>query len=281
MAINFKLLFQQTGKLVLFYIMELRGFYWNMPFNRKKIFSLKILPGYKIKYVGKGDISEIVYKQQVLVKLKKSFEYSTMQLFSTILNSGDVIIDVGANSGLYSIFYSKLVGENGEVHSFEPDRDTYRLLRENLELNNCDNVRTYNFALSNEECDIKMVPFNPEDIDIKLRNGDSFKYMQQVSSEFDEKSNIIKAVKLDDIEELKLKSKIDVIKIDVEGAELLVLQGAVNMILKHRPIIIFELFGKWTSRFNYRPYELLVFLNKLNYQMEEYELQQWIARPAN
>ena len=107
MAINFKLLYQQTGRLFLFYIMEIQGIYWRLSLNKKKIFSIKILPEHVIRYARKGDIAEIIYKNQILVNQKKSFEYSTLHLFSTILKKGDVIIDVGANSGLYSILYSK------------------------------------------------------------------------------------------------------------------------------------------------------------------------------
>ncbi|MEO8861990.1 MAG: FkbM family methyltransferase [Ginsengibacter sp.] len=276
---NIKLLFQQTGKLFLFYAMELRGLYWHMAMNGKKIFNVKIFPGYKIKYVGKGDIAEIIYKTQVLLGFKKSFEYSTFHLFASILKPGDVIIDVGANSGLFSIFYSKLIGETGTVHAFEPDKDTYSLLQQNLKLNQCDNVVAHNFALSNKASRVEMVAFNQPNL--KLQSGDSFKYIKEVniddSSTSEGKMN---AFKLDNLNEFSSISKIDCIKIDVEGAELLVLQGSVNTILKYKPVIIIELSGEWTKRFNYKPYEVLVFLNELGYEMEEYDYQQWIARPT-
>ncbi len=278
MAINYRLLFQQTGKLFLFYIMELRGFYWSLPFNRNKVLSIKILPGYKIKYVSKGDIAEIIYKNEVLVNLKRSFEYKTLQLFSTMLKADDIIIDVGANSGLYSIFYSKLVGDAGQVHAFEPDPYTYTLLQENLKLNNCGNVVTYNFALSNKESKVEMVSFNH---DLKLQSGDSFKYIKEVAEDkITANEQTINAVKLDDLKEFNAIPKIDFIKIDVEGAELLVLQGSVKTILKHRPVIILELSGEWTDRFNYKPYQVLVLLHELGYEMEEYDFQQWIAKPV-
>lgn len=280
MGINFKLLYEQTGKLFLFYIMELRGFYWNLPFNKNRIFSIKILPGYNIKYAHKGDIAEIIYKTEVLVKFKKSFEYSSLQLFSTLLKQGNNILDVGANSGLYSIFYSKLVGEEGRVYSFEPDPNTFTFLLENLKLNECNNVSTYNWALSNKESIIEMVSYNPEDLNLKLQ-GDSFKYMKEVFDKSEATGNGKKAYKLDDLEEIKKIPKIDFIKIDVEGAEFLVLQGSLSIIRKHKPVIIFELSGEWTARFNYKPYEVLILLNELNYEMEEYDLQQWIARPLS
>ncbi len=277
MAINCKLLFQQTGKLLMFYVMELRGFYWNLPFNKNRIFSIKIFPGHIIKYARKGDIAEIIYKNEILIKYKKSFEYSSFQLFSTLLERGSIILDVGANSGVYSIFYSRLVGDKGRIYAFEPDTSNYFLLQENLKLNNCNNVRAYNFALSNKESVVEMISYNPADLNLKLQ-GDSFKYMKEVS-DITEPLHRTKAYKLDDLDEIKNISKIDFIKIDVEGAELLVLQGSINTIKKHKPVIIFELLGEWTIRFNYRPYEVLILLNELNYEMEEYDFQQWIARP--
>ncbi|MDO9373185.1 MAG: FkbM family methyltransferase [Ferruginibacter sp.] len=279
MAVNFKLLFEQTGKLVLFYIMELRGLYWSLGFNRTKVFSIEILPGHKIKYAGLGDISQIIYKTAVLVKYGKSFEFSTLQLFSKIVHPGDVIIDVGANSGLYSIFYSNLVGANGLVHAFEPDKETCSLLQKNLQLNNCSNVIVHNLALSDKESRIEMVSFTPDNL--HLDQGDSFKYIREVGAdETDEANKFMHACPLDTLRQIGEITKIDFIKIDVEGAEFLVLKGAVQTIQRFKPVIIFELSGQWTSRFHYKPYELLVFLKDLGYEMEEYEFQQWIARPV-
>lgn len=278
MAMNFKLLFQQTGKLVLFYVMELRGWYWNLPSHADKTFSIKVLPGHKIKFARKGDIAEIIFKNEVLVDRKKSFEYSTLQLFTTILQPGDVILDVGANAGLYSVFYSRLVGENGHVHAFEPDVNTYGLLRENLQLNNCNNVSTYNFALSNKASRVEMVGYHNEDL--KLQSGDSFKYIQEVPDATPlESGAALNAFRLDDLDRFKGSGKIDCIKIDVEGAELLVLQGSIKTIRQYNPLIVLELSGDWTKRFKYKPYEVIIFLHDLGYEVEEYDFQQWIAKP--
>ncbi len=276
MAVNFKLLFQQTGKLALFYLAEIRGVYYNL--SGKKAHQVKILPGYKITYAAKGDISEILYKHEVMLKYQKSFEYSTLKLFEELLNPGDVVLDIGANSGLYSIFYSQLVGESGKVFSFEPDAATFKILQENIELNNCQNIQAFNFALSDKECFIEMVDYEPPDL--KLAETDSFKYIREISE--DEKGKVqtgIKAFPLDELSSLAHLEKVDVIKIDVEGAELLVLQGAKNLLKKHKPIIVFELSTEWARRFNYKPYEALVLLHELGFEMEEYDLQQWIARP--
>lgn len=272
---NFKFLFRQTGKLILYFLMELRSFYWKLPFNRTKTFSIQILPQYAIKYIGRGDISQILFKTEVMFKYKKSFEYSTLELFSNILKSGNVILDVGANSGLYSILYSKLVGRQGAVHAFEPDPNTLILLKENLQINNCENVTIYDFALSNKASKIQMVAIQDDEYD--AFGGDSFNYIKEISSANDNSG--INAYRLDDLEQFKNIQKIDYIKIDVEGAELLVLQGSLETIRKYKPVIIFELSGKWTKRFNYKPYEIMVLLRDLGYEMEEYDFEQWMATP--
>ena len=278
MAVNFKLLFEQTGKLVLVYFMELRGLYWQFSFNKNKIFSIKILPGHTIKLARKGDIAQIIYKNEVLVKYEKSFEYSTLKLFSQIVKQGDIIIDAGANAGLYSIFYSKLIGKGGRVYAFEPDLKTYSLLKENLQLNNCTNVETFNAALSNKEGFVEMVAYNPDSL--KIKDGDAFKYMENVADiHAVVRPGFVNAYKLDDTKELNSLAKIDFIKIDVEGAELLVLEGAVQTILKYKPVIIFELSGNWAKRFKYKPYQVILLLYDLGYEMEEYDLEQWIAKP--
>lgn len=279
MSINFKFLFQQTGKLILYYIMELKGFYYQLPFNKNRVFSIKILPEYSIRYAAKGDIAQIIYKNQTLVKYKKSFEYSTLELFSALIKKGDVILDVGANSGLYSIFYSKLTGAEGKIYAFEPDPGTHSMLKKNLELNNCSNVKIYDFALSDKESKIEMMSYSIEEINLK--ENDSFKYIKEVPADkITTGAGYISAYRLDDIEEFRNLPRIDIIKIDVEGAELLVMEGSRKTILKYKPVIIFELSGRWTARFNYKPFQVLMLLNNLGYEMEEYEFQQWIARPA-
>ena len=65
----------------------------------------------------------------------------------------DIVIDVGANTGYYSLRLSSLVGENGKVIAIEPDPQTFNSLTKNCELNNISNVDTHNIAISdsNEE----------------------------------------------------------------------------------------------------------------------------------
>ncbi len=270
-------LWKETRRLLSIYYMEFRGFIWRLPFNKSKVFSIKIFPGTKIKYLRKGDIGELLYKYEFLVERRKSFEYRTLELFSSMVQPGNVVLDIGANTGLYSIFLSRFIGQHGKIFAFEPDAETFQTLSDNLKINSCNNVTTFNLALSDKESIIEMVSESTNDA--HLKTGDAFKYIKEVSSNGNSGDKTMKALRLDDIMEIRNGARIDYLKVDVEGAELLVFKGAVETLKKFKPTIIFELNGQLTRRFNYRPIEVLLLLNEIGYELEEYEGQQWLATP--
>jgi hypothetical protein len=63
-----------------------------------------------------------------------------------------------------------------------------------------------------------------------------------------------------------ISNKIDFIKCDVEGAELLVFQGGINILTQHKPIIFSEILRKWSAKFNYHPNDILSLLKEIGYQ---------------
>jgi FkbM family methyltransferase len=67
------------------------------------------------------------------------------------IDRGDVVIDVGANIGAYTVQASKKVGDGGLVLSFEPEPENLRILEKNIAINNCFNVRIFPYALSDTE----------------------------------------------------------------------------------------------------------------------------------
>jgi FkbM family methyltransferase len=143
-----------------------------------------------------------------------------------------MMVDIGGHSGHHTIPYCKL-NPGIEVHTFEPQKHMFDLLNINIYNNNenCKNVRTYNMAVGNKHCEINLC--NPSKT--SGLNKDKYEY-GGVHISKDSTGELTKMITLDS---LNFKN-CDWIKIDVEGAEPLVIDGAVETIKRCRPIICFE-----------------------------------------
>lgn len=148
-----------------------------------------------------------------------------IELISKIVKKGDTILDVGANIGLMTIPFSKMIGTNGKVLSFEPQPKIYYTLCGNIAINNLNNVESYNLAVgdTNEPLFLPSIDYK------KLNNFGGI----SLSDSGDVKIN---QIKLDDLS----FEKLNFIKIDVEGMEINVLEGSKETIKKHRPILYIE-----------------------------------------
>ena len=154
---------------------------------------------------------------------------SVRQFFDCINDESCNIIDIGAQSGLYSL-YAKFL-PNTTFYSFEPFLDTYNLLNDNLKLNNITNVNTYNIGISNTKGITKL------NTCIK-HNG------LHTMGEKPLRFNDIKSVEIntDTLDNLFYSKNIPVhfIKIDTEGWEYYILKGGELTIKKYKPIIQLE-----------------------------------------
>jgi len=156
---------------------------------------------------------------------------------------GDVVVDAGAHYGFYTIRASKLVGEQGIVIAFEPHPKNYNRLVMNLKLNKVTNVKAFNTALGNVDGTTKLyVGSHAGGHSVVFERG---------------KPINVKISRLDTVvDELGL-GKVDLIKIDTEGAELDIMKGALNTIRKYRPKLTIaayhmvneaEIIAKWLKK---------------------------------
>lgn len=157
--------------------------------------------------------------------LNNNYETLEIELFKKLLKRGMNFVDVGANIGIYSVIGSKIVGEEGQVFSFEPEPAIFELLKKNIETNNCQNVEAINKAVGDKKAVLKLYSF-----DWSMGTHSIIR----TSNQFQE----VESIKLDDYFKEKNK-KIDVIKIDVEGFEPYVLEGMKNL-LNYDPIVFLE-----------------------------------------
>jgi FkbM family methyltransferase len=135
---------------------------------------------------------------------------------------GDVVVDIGAAFGFYTILSSKRVGLNGKVVAIEAQPDSCEMLNQNIKLNRLANVITLNYAAYSKKS--------------KLRLYDSYSIIQGRAENNSQKYIEVNANTLDHLMQLQGISEVNWIKIDVEGAELEVLKGAVNIISRSKDI---------------------------------------------
>jgi FkbM family methyltransferase len=143
-------------------------------------------------------------------------------------SKGDVVVDAGAHYGFYTLHASRLVGADGLVLAFEPHPKNYERFLTNLSLNGIRNVIAFNKALG--ECD---KPIRLYISSHSERHSTSFTL--NPSTHYSGNYIYVKSAKLDTaVGELGIK-RVNLIKIDVEGAELSILKGAEKTIDQFRP----------------------------------------------
>ena len=145
------------------------------------------------------------------------------------------------------------------MHAFEPINETFQILKSNL-VNSYNHISLHNLGVSSNNLEsIFFVPKNDlGQSSLRRHNSKSWKNREIIPV----KCNV---VRLDDFEPISKIPKIDFIKIDVEGAELPSLQGAENILRKHKPILFIEGCKAWMRSFDYTPKEVDTLLIRQGY----------------
>ena len=144
---------------------------------------------------------------------------------------GDIVVDIGAHIGRYTLIASKRVGLNGKIIAIEANPDNFEMLNRNVKLNQLTNVRSLNYAVYSRETKIKLY-LAGERAGQTLYNT----IMTERANKGQEKFVEINADTLDHLLQLRGISEVNWIKIDVEGAEYEVLKGASKIISHSRDI---------------------------------------------
>ncbi len=150
------------------------------------------------------------------------FEQPYLQVVRKLIPAQAVIIDAGANIGNHTLFFAG-VCQARRVYSFEPLREIFKILEKNISLNGFDQVMPINAVLGSEPGRANLDGFRPANI-----GATSF----QASARGDYEITTLDALNLD---------KVDFIKMDVEGAQLAVLEGARQTLARCRPMLWMEL----------------------------------------
>lgn len=161
------------------------------------------------------------------VVLGKYEPYET-ELILRQVKKGDVVVDVGANIGYYTVL---LAQKAKKVYAFEPDSINFEILKKNIKANGLENVVAIKAAVGSKEGKLGLYKSKENFGDHKLFQIP----LGSAASPFD-KRETVKIIKLDDF----VKEKVDLIKIDTQGWEPEVIEGAKNLIKKWKPVMFLE-----------------------------------------
>lgn len=178
-------------------------------------------------------------------------------LLCEICNLNTIAIDVGSNAGYYSIPFAH---NFKEVRSFEPNPSIYHKLLRNIKANHLQNIYPFQVAVGNAVASVNLFIQDSVDGDFNLNSG-----LSSLKSRPEYHRETIQ-VQLVTIDSLDLRFPVGLIKIDVEGTELEVIQGAIQTIQKSRPVILWEA-STTISEDNYR--SCISELTQLNYRSYE------------
>ena len=187
--------------------------------------------------------------------LRDKYE-SSLTYLDRFLEPNQTFIDGGANFGIYTVAASKIVGDSGNVLSFEPSVESFPVLERNVKLNEFSNVKLFNSALSSEEGISRLYHIDNAPNSYSL-NSDSKK-----STTFEE----VSTKTLDGIVNHNNIQKVDLIKLDVEGAEEEVLKGAKSLLLRDKPKVLFEIGSRNSSNISGDPQGAWNYLKQMDYR---------------
>ena len=174
------------------------------------------------------------------------------------IKKGMSVVDIGANIGYYTILFSKWVGSEGKVFSFEPDPENFKLLLNNISANQCKNVIAEQKAISNNS--------GTDLLYLDKENLGDHRTFRVLENDAGRKRVKIETIKFDSF--LNSNQKIDLVKMDIQGSEMRALEGMKETIKRNKEMLIFTEFWPYAiEKSGYSPKDFLETLIQLGFQI--------------
>jgi FkbM family methyltransferase len=245
-----------------------RFYYWTF----KSVFYKRLSQKKEKKFVYKTkhgflldtDLNKIVDQRYYIGE----FEADTLSFFESLVQPNMVILDIGANIGIFSLVASKALKNTGQIYAFEPADEPHERAGKNIHINNFNNISLIKKGISDKA---GFIEFNICEDDAYNSIGDA------------PMDKIVKKVKIDvtSIDEFckeKNIMKVDLIKIDTEGAEFLAIQGGKKLLSSEDAPVIFSEFNTVAYKgFDYKLNEFEDALKSLGYKV--FELKYGVLKP--
>jgi len=224
---------------------------------------------------GNGRLARIYGNTHILVNYQEKagrdiiagvdFERLETEVVKNLIKPGDIFFDVGANTGYYSLLASELVASGGFVHAFEPASITYEILHTNTRLNGLKNILLNRLAVSDKPGEAELL-INTQSGLTSMGNTRRGEFIGVEK---------VQVITLDEYVKDNQITRVDFLKLDIEGFEGHVLRGAKRLMHEQKDmVILIELAEK-----NYRPLNLSVnevmdWVRKQGYEIWEIDPQQ-------
>jgi FkbM family methyltransferase len=211
-----------------------------------RYFSISSKHGFSVRFYPTR-----ISKRLWVDSFKGGSKYAKMdQFFIDYLDTGDTVIDVGANIGWYTLLSSVRVGEYGRVYSFEAHPTTFAYLIGNIRMNELHNIHPYESALGNNHSTVQFSDDRKDDMNKVARQGKI-------------------AVQVNPLDAFEIQDEIALLKIDVEGFEWFVLQGA-SKVLAKTETIIFEVWATHMQPYDYTFEDIYSLLTETGFTILEH-----------
>jgi len=175
-------------------------------------------------------------ESQIFFQGVQEADRGEVKLLKSVLEPEHVFFDIGANIGVFTLIAAKRV-KDGKVHAFEPSEFHVKKLQENVRINGFQNIVINPVGLSNSAACRKL--YFPKLKESMTNTGQaSFYVLEGKTAEYDEER--VTTIRLDDYVEEKALQRMDVMKIDVEGAEMEILEGGLKTLNTFRPRVMME-----------------------------------------
>ncbi|MFX0206160.1 MAG: FkbM family methyltransferase [Candidatus Hodarchaeota archaeon] len=193
------------------------------------------------------------------------YEKTYVDFFYSKVQSGHVVVDIGAYIGYFSLLASERVGNDGCIYAFEPVPRNYKRLMKNFKLNRVENVKAYNFGLSdkNETLIINVPKENPAESTLYRHT------VTEISRNLKcEKASVKIQLKSFDqfCMEEDLNNEVNIVKIDAEGAEFKILKGMETTLRTSNLLLFLEIFPPILNRIGVSLENLITFLTNCGFK---------------
>ena len=194
----------------------------------------------------KFNMSIIIAALRTYVRNIKDHKFEPEIIFlKNILNEGDSCFHIGASDARHSYVMSRHIG-NGHIYAFEPSSYSYSHLVMMTKFHRMNNINTYNLAVSDKAGTVCLVTPRKS----TGHAGRSFAYITGLNDSDIKRKDIetdksvkeeVKSISVDEFVLSNKLNKIDFIRCDTEGSEMLILRGAVKTIEQHKPNLLIEI----------------------------------------